>query len=142
MRSCYGWVCRFCRWSINTIHVHTFIMVGFAIVVISRLRQYAVILWLGLSVLLSVSKHNMWSYYGLVCCCRRPPVNTRCGRIMVEFFVVVSHVVLIRLTLSWLSSVSKLNMWSYYDWVYCLCRSSVNQICGRIMVGFVVVVVC
>jgi hypothetical protein len=31
-----------------------------------------------------------------------------------------------------LSSVSKHNMWSYYDWVYCLL--SVNTICGRIMI--------
>jgi hypothetical protein len=27
-------------------------------------------------------------------------------------------------------------MWSYYDWVYCCCRPSVNTICGRIMIGF------
>jgi hypothetical protein len=26
-------------------------------------------------------------------------------------------------------------MWSYYDWVYCWCRPSVNKICGRIMIG-------
>jgi hypothetical protein len=25
-------------------------------------------------------------------------------------------------------------MWSYYDWVYCCCRPSVNTICGRIMI--------
>ena len=41
--------------------------------------------------------------------------------------------------LSLLSSVSKYNMWSYYDWVYC-CLPSVNTICGRIMIGFIVVV--
>jgi hypothetical protein len=34
-----------------------------------------------------------------------------------------------------LSSVSKQNMWSYYDWVYCCFRSSVNRICSRIMIG-------
>jgi hypothetical protein len=34
-----------------------------------------------------------------------------------------------------LSSVSKHNMWSYYDWVYCCCLLSVNTICGRIMIG-------
>ena len=39
---------------------------------------------------------------GLYCCCR-PSVNTICGRIMIG--------------LSLLSSVSKHNMWSYYDWV-------------------------
>ena len=55
--------------------------------------------------------------------------------------------------LSLLSSVRKHNMWSYYDWVvvvvlsvniqygrimivfYCYFRSSVNRICGRIMIG-------
>ena len=32
-----------------------------------------------------------------------------------------------------LSSVSKHNMCSYYDWVYCL--PSVNTISGRVMIG-------
>ena len=80
---------------------------------------------IGFSLLSSVSKHNMWSYLldlllfrpsvntisgrimnGFCCCC--PSVNTICGRIMIG--------------LSLLSSVSKHNMWSYYDWVYCLFR--------------------
>jgi hypothetical protein len=34
-----------------------------------------------------------------------------------------------------LSSISKHNMWSYYNWVYCCCRPSVNIICGRIVIG-------
>jgi hypothetical protein len=34
-----------------------------------------------------------------------------------------------------LSSVSKHNMWSYYDWIYCCCCPSVNTICGRVMIG-------
>jgi hypothetical protein len=34
----------------------------------------------GLSLLLSVSKHTMWSYYDWVYCCCSPSVNTRCGR--------------------------------------------------------------
>ena len=42
---------------------------------------------------------------------------------------------------SLLSSVSKHNMWSYYDWIYCCCRPSVNTISGGIMTGFIVVVV-
>ena len=67
-----------------------------------------------------VSKHNVWSYYDWVvvvvrqetqcmvvlrlgCRCCRPSVNTICGRVMIG--------------LSLLSSVSKHNMWSYYDWV-------------------------
>ena len=37
--------------------------------------------------------------------------------------------------LSLLSSVSKHTMWSYYDWVYCCCRPSVNMIYGRIIIG-------
>jgi hypothetical protein len=74
---------------------------------------------IGLS-LSSVSKHNMWSCYDWVfvvvvrqltqyvivlwlgCRCCRPSVNTICGRIMIGLS---------------LSSVSKHNMWSYYDWV-------------------------
>jgi hypothetical protein len=44
----------------------------------------------------------MWSYYDWVYCCCRPSVNIICGRIMIG--------------LSLLSSVSKHNSWSYYDW--------------------------
>ena len=47
----------------------------------------------------------------------------------------------IMIGLSLLSSVSKHNMWSYYDWIYCCFCSSVNTICGGIMVVFVIVVV-
>ena len=73
---------------------------------------------IGLSFLSSVSKHNMWWYYDWVvvvfrqltqyvvvlslgCRCR-PSVNTICGRIMIGLS---------------LSSISKHNMWSCYDWV-------------------------
>jgi hypothetical protein len=42
--------------------------------------------------------------------------------------------------LSLLSYVIKHNIWSYYDWVYCCFRPSVNTICGRIMTWFIVVV--
>jgi hypothetical protein len=58
---------------------------------------------LGLSLLSSVSKHNMWLYYDWGCHCCRPSVNTICGCIMIG--------------LSLLSSVSKHNMWLHYDWV-------------------------
>ena len=54
-----------------------------------------------LSLLSSVSKHNIWSYYDSVYCL--PSVDTTCGGIMIG--------------LSLLSSVSKHNMWSYYDWI-------------------------
>ena len=78
---------------------------------------------IGLS-LSSVSKHNMWSYYdwvvvvfrqktqyvvvlGLGCRCCRPSVNIICGCIMIGLS---------------LSSVSKHNVWSYYDWVVVVFR--------------------
>jgi hypothetical protein len=49
--------------------------------------------------------HNttMLSYYDLIYCCCRPSVNIIGARIMIG--------------LSLLSSVSKHNMWSYYDWI-------------------------
>jgi FtsH-binding integral membrane protein len=55
---------------------------------------------------------------------RQPNHNTTtycCGRIMIGLLL--------------LSSVSKHTIWSYYDWIYCCCRPSVNTICGRIMIG-------
>jgi hypothetical protein len=63
---------------------------------------------IGLSLLSSVSKHTMWSYYDWVYCCCLPSVNIICGRIMIG--------------LSLLSSASKHNMWSYYDWVFVVVR--------------------
>ena len=42
-----------------------------------------VVVWLGLLLLSSVSKHNIWTYYGLVSCCCCPFVNIICDRIMV-----------------------------------------------------------
>ena len=54
------------------------------------------------------------------CRCCRPSVNTICGRIMIGLLS--------------LSSVSKHNIWSYYDWVVVVVLS-VNTICGRIMIG-------
>jgi hypothetical protein len=92
--------CRCCRLSVNTICGHIMI---------------------GLSLLSSISKYNMWSNYDWVvvvvvrqltqyvvvlwlgCRCCRLSVNTICGRVMIG--------------LSLLSSVSKHNMWSYYHWV-------------------------
>jgi len=94
------------------------------------------------SLLSSISTQSMLSYYGWVCCCCRPSVNTICGRIMVGFVDVViqktQYVVVLWLGLSLLSSVCKHKMWSYYDSVCCCCRSSVNTVCGGIMVGIVV----
>jgi hypothetical protein len=79
---------------------------------------------IGLS-LYSVSKHNMWSYYDwvvvvvvrqltqyvvvlLLGCRYRFSVNTICGPLIIG--------------LSLLSSISKHNMWSYYDWVVIVVR--------------------
>ena len=46
---------------------------------------------LDLSLLSSVSKHNMWTYYAWLFRCFRLSVSTICGRIMVEFVVVVGQ---------------------------------------------------
>ena len=49
--------------------------------------------------LLSVSKHNMWLYYGWM---------------VVVVRQLAHYVVVIRLDLSLVSSISKQNMWTYY----------------------------
>jgi hypothetical protein len=113
---------------------------------------------IGLSLLSSVSKHTMWSYYDSVYFCCRPSVNIICGRIMIGLslmtddnndnpIIIRPHIVFtdgrqrqpnqcrILIGLSLLSSVSKHTMWSYYYSVYFCCRPSVNIICGRIMIG-------
>jgi len=107
-----------------------------------------VLLWLGFSLLASVSKHNALTYwyYGWVCLRRHLSVKTMCGRIMVEVVFIVIHqytqyMDVLWLDLSLLLSVSKHNMWTYYSWVCHCCRPFVNKTCGRIMDGFVVVVV-
>ena len=112
--------CRFCRLSVNTISGHIIIRLSL-LSSISKHNMWSYYDWI---VVVVVSKHNMWSYYDWVYCL--PSVNTICGRIMIG--------------LSLLSSVSKHNMCSYYVSVYCL--PSVNTICGCIMIGFIVVVVC
>jgi hypothetical protein len=121
-----------CRYlpSVNTICGR--IMIGLSLS--SSVNTICDRIMIGLSLLSSVSKHNMRSYYDWVfvvvvrqltqyvvvlwlgCCCCLLSVNTICGHIIIG-----------------LSSVSKHNIWSYYDWVYCL--PSVNTICGRIMIG-------
>ena len=45
---------------------------------------------IGLSLLSSVSKHTMWSYYDWVYCC--PSVKTICGRIMIGLSLLSSSV--------------------------------------------------
>ena len=78
---------------------------------------------IGLSLLSSVSicGRIMIGY----CCCR-PSVNTICGRIMIGLSLLSSvNTICGRIMIGlWsllglllLSSVSKHNMWSYYDWV-------------------------
>ena len=67
------------------------------------------VLWLGLSLFFFVSKHNMLKYYGWVCRCCRRSVNTMHGQTgkLVGFFVAIRQ----------------------------------YRLCGRIMVGFIVVFV-
>ena len=79
----FGLYC--CRPSVNTISGG--FITGFIVVAVS-------------SVNIHMRPYYDWIY---CCCCCRPSVNIICGRIMIG--------------LSMLSSVSKHNMWSYYDWV-------------------------
>ena len=58
------------------------IMVGFVVVVVGHYTKYVVVIRLDLLLLSSVSKHNMWTYYG-------PSINIMCVRIMIGFTVVV-----------------------------------------------------
>jgi hypothetical protein len=128
--------CRCCRSSVNTICGR--IMIGLS--------------------LFSVSKHNMWSYYDWVyCCCRcllaedndnpikigphivftdkrqqRQP-NHNTTTYYVYWWTTTNTICCRILIVLLLSSVSKDNMWLYYDWVYCF--PSVNTICGRVMIG-------
>jgi hypothetical protein len=90
--------------------------------------QYVVVLWLGLLLLSSVSKHNMWSYYDWVVRGqqRQPNHNTTTYSVYwrtkttINPIIIRSHCMLIcgriMIGLSLFSSVSKHNMWSYYDW--------------------------
>ena len=77
-----------------------------------------VVLWLGLSLLSSVSKHNTRSYqcYGWVCLYCHQSINIIYGRIMVGLSLLFSvskhntiYVNVLLLDLSLLSSVSKHN---------------------------------
>jgi hypothetical protein len=64
-------------------------MVRFVVVVVGQYTKHEVVIRLNLSLLSSVSKHNMWTYYGCVCSCCHPSVNTIYGRIMVGLVVAV-----------------------------------------------------
>jgi hypothetical protein len=97
---------------------------------------------IGLSLLSSVIKHNMRSYYDWVfvvvvrqltqyvvvlwlgCCCCRLSVNTICVHIIIGLLL--------------LSSISKHYVIAL--WLGCRCRPSVSTIYGRIMIGFIVFV--
>jgi hypothetical protein len=114
----------------------------------NKLTQYVVVLWLGLLLLSSVSKHNMWSYYDWVyCCC--PSVKTICDRIMIGFIVVVvltddnNNSIIIRPHIVFTNGQQQRQpnhnttniVFTDGHWVYCCFRPSVNTICGRIMIG-------
>jgi hypothetical protein len=94
------------------------------------------LLWLGLFLLSSVSKHNMLAYYDWVYCCCRPSVT--------QYLVVL-----------WLDNNNKPNHNTTTYCVYWRKTTTINPvitrphiiftdgntICGRIMIGFIVVVV-
>jgi hypothetical protein len=85
----------------------------------------------------------MWSYYDWIYCCCCPSVNTICGRIMIGLSLLSSiskHNMWSYYDWVVVVVVSKHNMWSYYDWVYCCGRSSLNTICGCIIIEFIAVV--
>ena len=79
----YGLVCCFCP-LVSTLcgGIMVWFVVGFVVS-----KHYVVVLLLDLT-LLSVSEHNMWSYYGWVCRCRSS-VSTIYGCILVGFVDVV-----------------------------------------------------
>jgi hypothetical protein len=107
----------------------------------------------------SVSKHNMWSYYDWVVVLLtedndypiiiRPHIVFTDGRQRQPNHITTTYCVYWRKTTS---SISKHNMWSYYDWVVVVvfrqwaqymvvlwlggrcCRPSLNTICGCIMI--------
>ena len=143
--------CRCCRPSVNTICGR--IMIGLSLSSVSKQNRYQDITGPGhlgtehmshLGIRYWTSRYSVLDISVLVwlvvlwlgCRCL-PSVNTICGRIVIGLS---------------LSSVSKHNMWSCYDWVFvvvvrqltqyvvelwlgCRCLPSVNTICGRIMIG-------
>jgi hypothetical protein len=80
----------------------------------------------------SVSKHSMWSYYDLVVV-----VTKTINPIIIRPDIVFTDRRQQRQPNENTTTycVYWRTMWSYYDWVYCCCRPSVNTICGRIMIG-------
>jgi hypothetical protein len=120
------------------------------------------VLWLGVLLFSSVSKHNIWSYYDWVYCCRpSPEFNNRLFDKNSDFFflhqnqnIFFSNIGNQNIFLEKTTTPFKLNgssltdgrkqrqpnhntttyIWSYYDWIYCCCCPSVNTICSRIMI--------
>jgi hypothetical protein len=127
-------------------------------------KQYVVVLWLGLLLLSSVIKHNMWSYHDWVYCCWPHIVYWRTTT-TINPVIIPPHIVF---TDGRQQRQPNLNMTTYCVYwrtkttinpiiirphiVYTdtqnvvilrlgcrCCRPSVNTICGRIMIGFIVV---
>jgi hypothetical protein len=113
---------------------------------------------IGLSLLSSVSEHNMWSYYDWVYCCCRPSVSTICGSIMIgvgrqqrqpnhnttTYYVywrttTTINPIIIRPHIVFTDGRHRQpnhNTTTYCAYLGCrCCRASVNIICGRIMIG-------
>ena len=121
----HGWICRCCRRLISTICCR--IMVVFVVVVCQwTLYQWSYYGWF---VVVDVRQYSQYAIVlWLVCCfCHRQLTH---------------YVVVIRLDLWLLSSISKHNMWTYYRWV-CCCRRSVNTMHAHtgIIVGLVVFII-
>jgi hypothetical protein len=100
---------------------------------------------IGLSLLSSVSKHNMWSYYDWVYCSCCPSVNTICGRID-NSIITRPHIVFTDGRQQRQLNQKRTTYCVYWRTttttrLCCRCCSLVNTICGRIMTEFIVLVV-
>jgi hypothetical protein len=112
---------------------------------------------IGLSLLSSVSKHTMWSYYDCIYCCFRSSVSTICGRIMIGLSLLSSvHIlylltedidnpIIIRPHIMFTDGQQQRHpnhntttycvYWRKTTTTQCCCLPSVNATCGDIMIG-------
>jgi hypothetical protein len=91
---------------------------------------------IGLSLLSSVSKHNMWSCYDRQQ--RQPNENTTTYCVYWRTTTTINPIIIrphCMFTDRRQQRQPNHNTTTYYYWVYCCCRPSVNILCGRIMIG-------
>jgi hypothetical protein len=94
-----------------------------------------VVLWLGLFIVFTDGRQQRQLNHNTTTYCVNWRTTTTINPIIIRPHIVFTeYVVVLWLGLLLLSSVSKHNMWSYYDWIYCCCCPSVNTICSRIMI--------